>query len=114
MSLYDDALSRPAWALVRLRESDTVTVVGGERSDLEQLADIPLAEGAPEPGRRFALLVLLPQPQRRRAPPPRPASPGAPTSSSGPTSPGPRGLPSRDAASTRWSSCPTPRCASGG
>jgi phenazine biosynthesis protein phzE len=65
MSLFDDALSRPAWALVRLRESDTVTVVGGERTDLEQLADIPLAEGAPQPGRRFDSLILVPYAQVR-------------------------------------------------
>ena len=65
MSLFDDALSRPAWAMVRLRESDAVTVIGGERTDLELLADIPLAEGAPEPGRRFDSLVLVPYAQVR-------------------------------------------------
>jgi phenazine biosynthesis protein phzE len=51
--------------MVRLRESDTVTVIGGERTDLELLADIPLAEGEPPPGRRFDSLVLVPYEQVR-------------------------------------------------
>ena len=65
MSFLDDAVSRPAWAMVRLREADTVTVVGGTRSDLESLADVPVAEGPPAQGRRFDSLVLVPFAQVR-------------------------------------------------
>jgi phenazine biosynthesis protein phzE len=65
MSFIDDALSRPAWAMVRLREADTVTVVAGTRTDLEQLADVPVAEGPPPAGRRFDSLVLVPFAQVR-------------------------------------------------
>jgi phenazine biosynthesis protein phzE len=65
MSFIDDALSRPAWAMIRLREADTVTVVAGERTDLETLAEIPIPEGPPEPGRTFDSLVLVPFAQVR-------------------------------------------------
>ena len=49
-----------AWAVVRLRDSDTVTLVGGPLVDAERLADIPLEEGVPAPGRRFDTLVAVP------------------------------------------------------
>jgi phenazine biosynthesis protein phzE len=49
-----------AWAVIRLRDSDTVTLVGGPLVDADRLADIPLAEGVPEPGRRFDTLVAVP------------------------------------------------------
>jgi phenazine biosynthesis protein phzE len=49
-----------AWAVVRLRDSDTVTLVGGPLVDAARLADIPLPEGAPEEGRRFDTLVAVP------------------------------------------------------
>lgn len=49
-----------AWAVIRLRDSDTVTVLGGPLVPAERLADIPLAEGIPEPGRRFDTLVAVP------------------------------------------------------
>lgn len=65
MSGLHDALSRPAWALVRLRDADTVTVIGGSRTDVEQLAQVPLADGPPAPGRRFDTLVLVPFAQVR-------------------------------------------------
>ena len=65
MSVFDDALSRPAWAMVRMRESDTVTVIGGTRSDLDNLADVPVAQGPPAQGRRFDSLVLVPFAQVR-------------------------------------------------
>jgi phenazine biosynthesis protein phzE len=39
-------LGQPAWALIRVRESDTVTLVGGPRTDVETLADVPLGPGA--------------------------------------------------------------------
>ncbi|MGN6780105.1 MAG: anthranilate synthase family protein [Marmoricola sp.] len=49
-----------AWAVVRLRDSDTVTLVGGRRSVVDRLADIPLREGRPAAGRRFDSLVAVP------------------------------------------------------
>jgi phenazine biosynthesis protein phzE len=49
-----------AWAVIRLRDSDTVTLVGGPLVPAERLADIPLDEGPPEAGRRFDSLVAVP------------------------------------------------------
>jgi phenazine biosynthesis protein phzE len=49
-----------AWAVIRLRDSDTVTLVGGPLVPAERLADIPLGEGPPEAGRRFDSLVAVP------------------------------------------------------
>ena len=65
MSYVDDALSRPAWAMVRLREADTVTVVGGVRTDLDELSEVPVLTGQPPRGRRFDHLVLVPYAQAR-------------------------------------------------
>ncbi|MDQ3629197.1 MAG: anthranilate synthase family protein [Actinomycetota bacterium] len=65
MSFIDDALAQPAWAMVRLRDADTVTVLGGSRTDLAELADVPLLDGPPEQGRRFDHLVLVPYAQVR-------------------------------------------------
>jgi 2-amino-4-deoxychorismate synthase len=60
MSALDDALAAPAYALVRLRGAATVTVLSGSREDLSQLADVPLEEGEPAPGRRFDRLLCVP------------------------------------------------------
>lgn len=54
-----------AWALLRLArrapgEPDTVTFVGGDRSEVGSLLDIPLEEGPPAEGRRFDRLVAVP------------------------------------------------------
>lgn len=57
-----DILAQPAFALIRVRESDTVTLVGGPRTDLDVLADIPLKSG---PGRAWDHLVLVPYAQAR-------------------------------------------------
>jgi phenazine biosynthesis protein phzE len=56
----EELLGHEAWAVIRLRESPTVTLVGGSVSHLERLADIPLEEGVPEEGRRFDRLVAVP------------------------------------------------------
>ena len=53
-------MGHEAWAVIRLRESPTVTLVGGSLDRLEKLADIPLEEGKPEEGRRFDRLVAVP------------------------------------------------------
>jgi phenazine biosynthesis protein phzE len=49
-----------AWAAIRLRDAATVTLVGGARSEVERIVDVPLAEGLPENGRRFDRLVAIP------------------------------------------------------
>ena len=53
-------LARQAWAAIRLRDSSTVTLVGGSPGQVGRVLDIPLEEGAPEPGRRFDRLVAIP------------------------------------------------------
>jgi phenazine biosynthesis protein phzE len=58
----EDLLAQPAFALIRVRESDTVTLVGGPRTDLDVLADVPLGTG---PGRAWDHLVLVPYAQAR-------------------------------------------------
>lgn len=56
-----DALQgHEAWAAIRLRDSPTVTLVGGTPTTVASLLDIPLEQGAPEPGRRFDRLVAVP------------------------------------------------------
>jgi phenazine biosynthesis protein phzE len=59
-SLLADAMGQQAWAVIRLRDSDTVTILGGGLVPTEKLADIPLVEGIPESGRRFDHLVAVP------------------------------------------------------
>src|SRR4051794_21037 len=49
-----------AWAVIRLRDSSTVTLVGGSRSEVERLTDVPLSVGAPQDGRRFDRLLAIP------------------------------------------------------
>lgn len=56
----EELVGHEAWAVIRLRESPTVTLVGGSLSRLERLADIPLEEGPPDEGRRFDRLVAVP------------------------------------------------------
>jgi phenazine biosynthesis protein phzE len=62
MTALEDLLAQPAFALIRVRESDTVTMVGGPRTDLDVLADVPLKTG---PGRAWDHLVLVPYAQAR-------------------------------------------------
>ncbi len=49
-----------AWAAIRLRDSATVTLIGGSRSVVGSLLDVPLEEGAPDEGRRFDRLLAVP------------------------------------------------------
>src|SRR3954454_18207820 len=56
----DALLRNEAWAAIRLRDSATVTLVGGTRSEVERLTDVPLEEGAPPDGRRFDRLLAVP------------------------------------------------------
>jgi phenazine biosynthesis protein phzE len=59
-AMLDRLVSRPAWAAIRLRDSATVTLVGGSLSTVQRLADVPFEEGAPESGRRFDRLLAIP------------------------------------------------------
>jgi len=65
VNVLADVLAAPAWAVIRMGSSDTVTLLGGTRSDLTELADIPLQQGVPSPGHRFDSLVLVPYAQLR-------------------------------------------------
>jgi phenazine biosynthesis protein phzE len=56
----EQVTGQQAWAVIRLRDSDTVTLVGGPLVAAERLVDIPFEEGIPEPGRRFDTLVAVP------------------------------------------------------
>ena len=49
-----------AWAVVRTKDSPTVTLVGGRRSVARSLTDVPLETGVPEPGRRYDRLLAVP------------------------------------------------------
>ncbi|MET1038451.1 MAG: anthranilate synthase family protein [Aeromicrobium sp.] len=62
MTCLDELLAQPAFALIRVRESDTVTLVGGPRTDLDVLADIPVKTGTE---RAWDHLVLVPYAQAR-------------------------------------------------
>ncbi len=39
-----------AWAVIRLQESPTVTLVGGRRIAVDRILDLPLEGGVPAPG----------------------------------------------------------------
>lgn len=56
----EELLGQEAWAVVRLRDSATATLVGGPVSHLERLTDVPLEEGVPPEGKRFDRLVAVP------------------------------------------------------
>jgi phenazine biosynthesis protein phzE len=62
MTQLDQLLAQPAFALIRVRDSDTVTLIGGPRTDLDKLADIPLVPGS---GRAWDHVVLVPYAQVR-------------------------------------------------
>ena len=49
-----------AWAVIRLQESPTVTLVGGRRIEVDRILDLPLEGGVPAAGRRFDRLVAIP------------------------------------------------------
>jgi 2-amino-4-deoxychorismate synthase len=57
-----EILAQPAFAIIRGREPGTVTLLGGQRRDVDELADIPLASGALE---GWDSLVLVPFAQVR-------------------------------------------------
>ncbi len=56
----DVLVRHEAWAAIRLRDAGTVTLVGGTRSEVESLMDVPLEDGPPPEGRRFDRLLAVP------------------------------------------------------
>src|SRR5690349_4345103 len=56
----EQVTGQQAWAVIRLRDSATVTLVGGPLVPTERLGDIPVTDGIPEPRRRFDTLVAVP------------------------------------------------------
>ena len=56
----DALVQHEAWAAIRLRDSGSVTLVGGTRSEVESLMDVPLEEGPAPEGRRFDRLLAVP------------------------------------------------------
>ncbi|HEY3014840.1 MAG TPA: anthranilate synthase family protein [Nocardioides sp.] len=59
-SAFDALQGHEAWAAIRLHGSDTVTLLGGRRSEVASILDVPLEEGPPTDGRRFDRLVAIP------------------------------------------------------
>ena len=49
-----------AWALVRMGDDDTVLAVGGARSEVASLLDVPLEHGTPDDGRTADRLLAIP------------------------------------------------------
>ena len=60
MGILDDVLAHPSYAVVRLRDEDTVHVLAGPRTDLDRLADAPLRTGTPSGSRAFDTLLAVP------------------------------------------------------
>ncbi|MFL6088910.1 MAG: chorismate-binding protein [Aeromicrobium sp.] len=55
--MFDDLFASEAFAMIRMRGAESVTLLGGARSDIPTLADIPLSENG-DPG--WESLVLVP------------------------------------------------------
>src|SRR5512144_1042938 len=56
----DALVQHEAWAAIRLRDAGTVTLVGGSRTEVQSLMDVPLEEGPAPEGRRFDRLLAVP------------------------------------------------------
>ena len=66
MSDLDEIIAAyPAYALVRMRDSDEVSIVAGQRTDLETIADLPLTDGVPSAGPVWDHLLIVPYAQVR-------------------------------------------------
>ncbi|RYE73725.1 MAG: phenazine-specific anthranilate synthase component I, partial [Myxococcales bacterium] len=51
---------REAWAVIRRKAAPTAGIIGGSRTEVASLLDIPLEEGVPEEGRSADRLVAVP------------------------------------------------------
>ncbi len=65
MSVLDEVLTSPAFALIQFQGSGRVTLVAGQRTDHGSLREIPVESGRPQGGRRFDRLVCVPYAQVR-------------------------------------------------
>jgi phenazine biosynthesis protein phzE len=65
MNALERVLSAPAYALIKVHGADDVIVVGGDWTDFERLADIPLETGVAPEGERYDRLVCVPYAQIR-------------------------------------------------
>ena len=59
-TLLEQVQGQEAWAVIRRKAAPTAGIVGGTRSEVDSLLDIPLADGIPEPGRSADRLVAVP------------------------------------------------------
>nr|MDQ3417128.1 chorismate-binding protein [Actinomycetota bacterium] len=64
-SPFDEVIGRSAYALIRFGNDESVTLLAGERADVERIADVPIEQGNPATGRRFDRLVAIPYRQVR-------------------------------------------------
>ena len=55
-----ELVAAEAWAVIRVKESATVTLVAGSRREVTSLMHVPLEEGPPPEGRRFDRLLAVP------------------------------------------------------
>jgi phenazine biosynthesis protein phzE len=56
----EELTGHEAWAVVRVRESPTVTLLAGRPAQVASLLDVPLESGPAGPGRRFDRLLAVP------------------------------------------------------
>ncbi len=59
-AFLDRVQGQEAWAVIRRKAAPTAGIVGGTRSEVDSILDIPLEEGVPAPGRSVDRLVALP------------------------------------------------------
>ena len=62
--MFDDLFGHEAFALIRMRGADTVTLLAGPRTDLETLAQIPLQGGSGSGWESLVLVPFAPVPER--------------------------------------------------
>jgi 2-amino-4-deoxychorismate synthase len=59
-ALLEEIRGHEAWAVIRRKAAPVAGLVGGSRTEVASLLDIPLEDGAPEPGRSVDRLVAVP------------------------------------------------------
>lgn len=59
-TLLEQVQGQQAWAVIRRKAAPTAGIVGGTRSEVDSILDIPLEDGVPEPGRSADRLVAVP------------------------------------------------------
>ncbi|WP_107705176.1 anthranilate synthase family protein [Nocardioides allogilvus] len=59
-ALLEQVQGQEAWAVIRRKAAPTAGIIGGTRSEVDSILDIPLEEGVPEPGRSADRLVAVP------------------------------------------------------